>query len=72
MRMRRTGYYTLVPRMSDMIRLTVPYARDYQGVVRLVLAGVGARSGPSVEALEDVELALDALLADAGYAAGDR
>ena len=58
--------------MSDMISLTVPYARDYQGVVRLVLAGVGARSGLSVEALEDVELALDALFADAGYAAGDR
>ncbi len=57
--------------MTDTISLTVPYARSYQGVVRLVLAGLGARSGLTVEALEDVELALDALFSDAGYAAGE-
>jgi anti-sigma regulatory factor (Ser/Thr protein kinase) len=55
--------------MTDLINLTVPFARSYQGVVRLVLAGLGARSGLSVEDLEDVELALDALFSDARLAA---
>jgi anti-sigma regulatory factor (Ser/Thr protein kinase) len=58
--------------MTDTISLTVPYASSYQGVVRLVLAGLGARSGLTVEALEDVELALDALFSDAGYAADEQ
>jgi anti-sigma regulatory factor (Ser/Thr protein kinase) len=57
--------------MPDTISLTVPYARSYQGVVRLVLAGLGSRSGLSVEALEDMELALDALFSDATYAAAE-
>jgi hypothetical protein len=50
--------------MSDTIRLTVPSGRSYQGVVRLVLGGLAAQSGLSVEELEDVQLALDTLLAD--------
>jgi hypothetical protein len=50
--------------MTDTIRLTVPAGRAYQGVVNLVVGGVAARSGLSVDALEDVQLALDALLAD--------
>ena len=50
--------------MTDTIRLTVPSGRSYQGVVRLVLGGLAAQSGLSVEALEDVQLALDTLLAD--------
>jgi hypothetical protein len=58
--------------MSDTVFLTVPYARSYQGVVRLVLAGLGSRSGFSVEELEDLELALDALFSGAGYAAGEK
>jgi anti-sigma regulatory factor (Ser/Thr protein kinase) len=57
--------------MPDIVILTVPYARSYQGVVRLVLAGLGSRSGLSVEALEDLELALDALFSGQGYAAGE-
>jgi hypothetical protein len=50
--------------MTDTIRLTVPSGRSYHGVVRLVLGGLAAQSGLSVEALEDVHLALDTLLAD--------
>ena len=50
--------------MTDTIRLTVPSGRSYQGVVRLVLGGLAAQSGLSIEALEDVQLALDTLLAD--------
>ena len=50
--------------MTDTIRLTVPSGRSYQGVVRLVLGGLAAQSGLSVEALEDVQLALDTLLSD--------
>lgn len=57
--------------MPDTVILTVPYNRAYQGVVRLVLAGLGTRSGLSVEALEDIELALDALFSGQGYAAAD-
>ncbi len=50
--------------MTDTIKLTIPSGRSYQGVVRLVLGGLAAQSGLSVEAFEDVQLAVDSLLAD--------
>jgi hypothetical protein len=48
--------------MTDQITLTMPRERPYFGVARLVLGGLAARLGVTVENLEDLELALDELL----------
>ena len=57
--------------MSDSIKLTVPRARPYQAVVRLVTGGLAARLHLSYEHLEDVRLALDTVLGNELYAAGE-
>ena len=57
--------------MSDTIVLTIPHARPYHGVVRLVVGGLAARLDLPLEALEDVQLAVESLLANRAYAAGD-
>jgi anti-sigma regulatory factor (Ser/Thr protein kinase) len=57
--------------MTDTITLTVPYDRPYQGVVRLVVGGLASRLELSLEDVEDVQLALETLLADDSYAAGE-
>jgi anti-sigma regulatory factor (Ser/Thr protein kinase) len=57
--------------MTDTITLTVPYDRPYQGVVRLVVGGLAARLELPLEELDDVQLALEALLSDDSYASGD-
>ena len=57
--------------MSDAVRLTVPYARPYYGVVRLVVGGLAARLDLPYEHVEDVQLALETLLGGDGYVAGD-
>ena len=57
--------------MTDTITLTVPYDRPYQGVVRLVVGGLAARLELPIEQLDDVQLALEALLSDDSYASGD-
>jgi len=57
--------------MTDTITLTVPYDRSYQGVVRLVVGGLAARLELPLEQLEDVQLALETLLADDSYAAAE-
>lgn len=56
--------------MSEAIILTVPYERPYQGVVRLVLGGLAARADLPYETLEDVQLAVETILANEAYAAG--
>jgi hypothetical protein len=48
--------------MTDQITLTMPRERPFFGVARLVLGGLAARLDVTVEHLEDLELALDALL----------
>ena len=57
--------------MTDAIRLTVPHARTYYGVVRLVLGGFAARHDLPYEELDDLQIALETLLATDAYAAGD-
>jgi hypothetical protein len=47
---------------GDEISLTLPADEDFHGVAHLVLAGLVARLDLTVESLEDLELALDALL----------
>ena len=47
---------------ADEIRLTLPADDAFHGVAHLVLGGLAARLNLSFETLEDLELALDALL----------
>ena len=48
--------------MSDEITLTIPRAREYLSVAHLVLGGIGIRLNLTIETLEDLQLALDAIL----------
>jgi anti-sigma regulatory factor (Ser/Thr protein kinase) len=57
--------------MSDTITLTIPHARPYHGVVRLVVGGLAARLDLPLEAVEDVQLAVESLLSNRAYAVGD-
>jgi anti-sigma regulatory factor (Ser/Thr protein kinase) len=49
--------------MADRIRLTVPRVRTYFGVAHLVLGGVAMRQNLTLEALEDLQIALAEVLA---------
>ena len=48
--------------MGDCISLTVPRTRTYFGVAHLVLGGVAMRQNFTLEALEDLQVALEELL----------
>lgn len=48
--------------MSDRISLTIPRQRAFHGVAHLVLGGLALRRNLTLEQLEDLQLALDALL----------
>jgi hypothetical protein len=48
--------------MSDEITLTIPREREFLSVAHLVLGGVGVRLNLTFEVLEDLQLALDAIL----------
>ena len=48
--------------MSDEIRLVLPAEQDFRGIAHLVLGGVGARHALTLEQLEDLQVALEALL----------
>jgi hypothetical protein len=48
--------------MSDEITLTIPREREFLSVAHLVLGGVGLRLNLTFETLEDLQLALDAIL----------
>ena len=54
----------------DAVRLTVPHTRDYYGVVRLVVGGLVARLDLPLESHEDVQLALESLVANEAFALG--
>jgi anti-sigma regulatory factor (Ser/Thr protein kinase) len=55
--------------MADQITLTIPREPDFQGVAHLVLGGLAVRMNLTIENLEDLQLALEALL-DGGETAG--
>ena len=55
--------------MTDAIALTVPHARSYYGVVRLVVGGLAARLDLPYDALEDLHVAFESLLETDAYAA---
>jgi anti-sigma regulatory factor (Ser/Thr protein kinase) len=49
--------------MADEITLTLPREPDFQRVAHLVLGGLAVRMDLTIENLEDLQLALDAILA---------
>jgi hypothetical protein len=57
--------------MTDAVSLTVPYARPYYAVVRLVVGGFASRLDVPYEHLEDVHIALESVLTNEAYAARD-
>ena len=56
---------------TDTITLTLPHAKPYHGVARLVVGGLAARLDLSYEHLEDLQLALESVLERDGYVRGD-
>jgi len=55
----------------DEITLTIPRERDFHRVAHLVLGGLAVRLELTIENLEDLQLALDAILDSTDPAAGD-
>lgn len=51
---------------ADLVELEVPIGREWDPVVRLVLGGVADRVGLGFEELDDLQLAVERLLAEAG------
>lgn len=48
--------------MTDEITLIMPRDREFFSVAHLVLGGIGVRLNVTIETLEDLQLALDAIL----------
>jgi anti-sigma regulatory factor (Ser/Thr protein kinase) len=57
--------------VTESVKLTVPHTRPYHHVVRLVVGGLAARLNISYEHLDDLQLALDGLIGNVGYAAAE-
>lgn len=57
--------------MADEITLTIPRDPEFHRVAHLVLGGLAVRLDLTIENLEDLELALDAILAQTDPTAGD-
>lgn len=57
--------------MTDEITLSLPRAPEFHRVAHLVLGGLAVRLNLTIENLEDLELALDAILARTDPTAGD-
>ncbi len=57
--------------MADEITLTIPRDPDFHRVAHLVLGGLAVRLDLTIENLEDLELALDAILDRAEPETGD-
>jgi len=49
--------------VSDEITLVVPAQEDFRPIVHLVVGGLAVRLDLTMDALEDLQVALDALLA---------
>jgi len=57
--------------VTDEITLTLPREPEFHRVAHLVLGGLAVRLNLTIENLEDLELALDAILARTDPSAGD-
>jgi hypothetical protein len=51
--------------MPDRITLTIPGERDFHDVAHLVLGGLASRLNLTLESLEDLQIAIDAVLGEA-------
>lgn len=51
---------------TELVELETPLGREWEPVVRLVLGGVADRLGLGFEELDDLQLAVERLLAEAG------
>ncbi len=56
---------------ADSITLSIPHAKPYHGVARLVVGGLAARLELTYEHLEDLQLALETVLGSEGFVDGD-
>lgn len=54
--------------MTGAIKLKIPHQPPYHGVALLVVGGLAARLDVSYEQLEDLQLALESVLENGGYA----
>jgi anti-sigma regulatory factor (Ser/Thr protein kinase) len=54
--------------VTGTIRLSIPHQPPYHGVALLVVGGLAARLDLSYESLEDLQLALENVLENGGYA----
>ena len=54
--------------MTAPIKLKIPHQSHYHGVALLVVGGLAARLDVSYEQLEDLQLALESVLENGGYA----
>ena len=50
------------PAPMEHVTLSVPAAPEFRGVVRLVVGGIASRCGLSFEHVDDLQMAVDALL----------
>ncbi len=57
--------------MADEITLTIPRRPEFRRVASFVLGGLAARLNLTIESLEDIQLALDTLLACAESPSGE-
>jgi anti-sigma regulatory factor (Ser/Thr protein kinase) len=57
--------------MSDEITLTLPRKPEFHRVAHLVLSGLAVRLDLTIENLEDLQIALDAILDQTDASAGD-
>jgi hypothetical protein len=52
--------------LAETVELQTPVGRDWGAVVRLVLGGIGDRLDLGIDDLDDLQLAVERLLAEAG------
>ncbi len=52
--------------LTDTVELRAPSGRDWRPVVRLVLGGIGDRLDLGIDDIDDLQLAIERLLAEAG------
>jgi len=58
--------------VSERVELELPLARDWVGVVRIVMGGIGERLELRFDELDDVQLAVERLLDEAAPASSEK
>jgi hypothetical protein len=57
-----------MPSMPDRIEIEAPLEAGYQGVIRLIVGGIAEQASFGFEAMDDLQLAIERLLAETGGA----